>query len=104
MRLPNFRRSRFPGDRSAIAMHTVIRGELPALVVARSDDDLWLVGDGINEPDSAEIMDLVHLAHLVELDRTLLELADLERAQQADRETLGSPWVRSPFQWLDEEE
>lgn len=86
-------------------MHTVIRGELPALVVARpDDDDFWLVGDGVNEPDHPEIMDLVHLSHLVELDRTLLELADLERGQQADREAVGSPWVRSPFRWADEEE
>ena len=84
-------------------MDTVLRGELPALVVSHTDDGLWLVADGIHEPDDSDALRLVHLGHLVDQDPTLRELADLPRGVQAVRDSVGGPWVREPFVWADEE-
>jgi hypothetical protein len=84
-------------------MKTVLRGELPALAVAHTDDGLWLVADGVHHPDNADASQFVHLAHLVERDPTLRELADLPRGVQALRASVSGPWVRQPFELADEQ-
>jgi hypothetical protein len=89
--LTAMRRRRFPGDRPAFVMKTVLRGELPALAVAHTDDGLWLVADGVHHPDNADASQFVHLAHLVERDPTLRELADLPRGLQALRASVSGP-------------
>lgn len=100
--LSAIKQRRFPGNRPAIAMETILRGDLPALIVSHTDDGLWLVTDGVHEPDDADAMQLVHLAHLIGQDPTLHELADLPRAMQAVRESVGGPWIREAFEWADD--
>jgi hypothetical protein len=73
-------------------MKTVLRGELPALAVAHTDDGLWLVADGVHHPDNADASQFVHLAHLVERDPTLRELADLPSSPRTEK----APHTRDP--------
>ena len=86
-----FENDEFPPDLGAVVMRTVLDGELPALQVIHADD-WWGVADGLNDPNGDASM-AVHIAHVLELDPSLGELATLPPGYQADatrRAGLGS--------------
>lgn len=51
-------------ETGAVVQHTIMRGELPALVVIRDAEDFWLVGDDVNDPNVEGACALFHLAHV----------------------------------------
>jgi hypothetical protein len=80
-----------PPDAEAITLDRVVRGEAPVRLAAR-DDDGWqfLDGEHVFEEDG----EVVLLGEIVQLDPTLLELADLPVGWHARRPDVGSPWTR----------
>jgi hypothetical protein len=91
-------------EESAIAMKTVVRGDLPACFVAHAEDGLWVVGDGTTDWDDEERLQLVPLAEVVKQDATLAEVEDLPMGYQAERSAVGARWVRRPMARADDTE
>ena len=87
--------SRWPFDESpddeAVTLDRILSGESPILLAAR-DDDGWhfLDGEHVFEEDGV----VVYLGDLVQLDPTLIELADLPVGWYARRPAVGEPWER----------
>jgi hypothetical protein len=91
----------FPSGLSAVVQKTVIRGEFPALVVVHDDEDDWLVGDGVNDPNEDDACGLYHMDHVVALDETIQEAAGLGVGFAAARDSAGDPWVVSKWEYSD---
>ncbi|OJW18953.1 MAG: hypothetical protein BGO49_18095 [Planctomycetales bacterium 71-10] len=80
-----------PPDAEAITLDRILDGEAPVRLAAR-DDDGWqfLDGEHVFEEDGRVVL----LGEIVQLDPTLLDLADLPVGWHARRPDLGSPWTR----------
>jgi len=65
----------------------------PILLVSHDEDDHGWQFIGTSDASMADAM-LVCLEEIVKVDRTVLEVADLEPGWQAIRESVGSPWSR----------
>lgn len=94
-----FPEDRFPAGLGAVVQRTVAGGELPALVVIHDMDNDWLVGDGVNDPNSYEASGLYHLRHIVDADPTLEETATLPLGHIAWRGSRDEPWTVEEFQY-----
>lgn len=103
MRLP-FRRRRFPRGLGAVIQCTVLDGRLPARYVAHTDDDGWIVGDEVTDPNLDGASVAAHMSHVVDLDSTLEELATLPPGFQARRSSRDAPWEIEPVVWLAHDE
>jgi hypothetical protein len=90
---------RWPFDQSrnvaALTTRQVLREQHPILnVVHYSDDHSWAFTCGTtDDPDDGLV---VHMGHLVDLDSTLLAIADLPPGWGAVRESIGAEWDRYP--------
>lgn len=98
----------FPGDRfpeglGAVVQRTVAGGELPALVVVHDADNDWLIGDGINDPNSYEASGLFHLSHIVDLDPSIAATATLPLGHIAWRNSPDEAWIVETFAYEEEE-
>jgi hypothetical protein len=83
-----------PPNVASFTVRDIVQKRKPILRVCRDNEDgTWqfLTGEPI---DMADAM-LVALKELVELDPSLLELADLPMGWQASRERQQSAWTRS---------
>jgi hypothetical protein len=85
----------FPQDLGAVVMRTVLSGKAPALQVIHTEDGHWGIADGLGNPNRN--LEATHIWHVVGMDRTLAELATLPPGRQADRNSVGEPWVISPL-------
>jgi hypothetical protein len=74
-------------------MRQVLDGSEPILLVAHDADDHAWQFIGTSDASVADAK-LVCLEEIVQLDPTVLEVADLEPGWQAIRESVGSPWSR----------
>ncbi|OJF10846.1 hypothetical protein BG844_29660 [Couchioplanes caeruleus subsp. caeruleus] len=80
---------------------TVLTGQEPARVVIHDEDNDWLVGDGVNDPnDGASVV--ACMKHLADTDPTVAELASLPLGHIAERDEPLHPWTISVHQWPDE--
>jgi hypothetical protein len=86
---------------SGVVQRTVIAGELPALVVVHDDEGDWLIGDGVNDPNEEGACGLFHFAHIIRVDPSLAEALNLQLGYAAYRETGGSPWEISRWEYED---
>lgn len=86
-------------DIAGVVQHTVIRGDLPALVVVHDDEGDWLVGDGVNDPNEDGACGIYHFGHLVQLDPTVAQVLDLPPGQVATRDGVESPWEISRWEY-----
>lgn len=85
-----------PENCATIVSKSVLDGSAPILAVSHdADDHGWQFLDGMSE----EIDDLVivGLAHILEIDPAMKELAGLEPGFEATRERAESPWVIQPI-------
>jgi len=83
-----------PPDLVGYVSGPVASGESPVLGVYHDGEDDWcFVGES-----GATDLALMHVAHLVDGDPTLAQLADLGLGLQAWRSAVGDPWERSPFE------
>ncbi|MBK8207996.1 MAG: hypothetical protein IPK87_14560 [Planctomycetes bacterium] len=84
-----------PKNVASITTPQVMRQGMPVLLVSHdADDGCWqfLHGD-VSGGDKGMV---VGLSHMVDLDPTLRELADLPLGWQATRTQKGAPWHRHP--------
>ena len=78
---------------AAFVCSHVFEGSRPVLYVCTKGGDWQLLcGEGHGEDELPEV---VGLNHLLARDETLREILDLNDDWQAERERVGSPWVRS---------
>jgi hypothetical protein len=64
------------------------------LLVSRMGGDWQCLCGGEHEP--REVPFVVGLNHLLDRDRTLVELQDLPQGWEAERAAVGKPWMRTP--------
>jgi hypothetical protein len=95
-----FEGGRFPSDLGAIVQRSVASGDAPALVVIHDDENDWLVSDGVSDPNGNSVV--FHIAHLVNRDPAIAELASLPIGCVASRASADSEWVIEPFEYGDE--
>jgi hypothetical protein len=77
------------------ACRHVLDGERPVLLVSR--DDTWSFLCGGQHEQSTKDFKAVCMGCLLEQDRSLLELLDLEPHWEAERQNADAPWVRSKY-------
>lgn len=90
---------RFPEALGVIACRCVTEGGSPVLAASHAGGDwqMYCRWDGHDFDDDDALkreLVLVHVEHLVAVDPTLLELADLPEDMGAERSAVGAPWVR----------
>lgn len=88
----------FPDDLGTIACPCVITGSKPVLFVSHASGDWqmychWKNHD-FEDPADLEALSVVHVAHLLALDSTINELADLPVDMGAERTHVGATWQR----------
>ena len=92
---------RFPADLLAVVQRTVSDGRLPALVVVHDDEDDWLIGDGVNDPNEDGASIVCHVQHITAADPTIEDLAGLPPGHAAERSALGESWSVFPWTYPD---
>ncbi|NET34765.1 MAG: hypothetical protein F6K19_22525 [Cyanothece sp. SIO1E1] len=92
-----------PRNCSTITMRQVLDGEEPILLVSHDEDDHgWqFIGSTDANVDDGRV---VYLEHMVALDPTVLEIADLPPGWQAVRDANESPWIRRRNPAADEDD
>lgn len=86
-----------PPNCGVITIRQVVSGEEPILDVYHDlDDHGWqfIGASGANTDDGM----IVSLQAIVELDPTVLEVADMEPGWVARRDSADAPWVRERFE------
>ena len=97
-----FQDGRFPSQLGVVVQRSVMDGKEPARVVIHTDDNSWVVGDGINDPNPPGAATALHMHHLLLSDPTLAELASLPLGHIASRDGPGRPWTITQHTWPDE--
>ena len=92
-----FERAEFPPSLGAVVQWTVANGEFPALYVGDTEDNSWLVGDGVNDPNAAGTCAAVCIWAAITRNSSMRGLADLPPGWAAERDAPGDPWRRAPF-------
>jgi hypothetical protein len=89
---------RFPDELGAAIQKTVLDGQLPARYVAHTEDNSWLVGDDLSDPNVEGAAIAAHIRHVVDADPTLEPLATLpprlSGSTQVAERPLGDPAVQ----------
>ncbi|AEV83985.1 hypothetical protein ACWT_2963 [Actinoplanes sp. SE50] len=93
---------RFPERLGAVVQRTVLTGEEPARVVIHDEENDWLVGDGVNDPDLPGASVIACIATIADTDPGLAELATLPVGRIARRDEAGKPWTVDPHTWPDD--
>jgi Uncharacterized protein conserved in bacteria (DUF2314) len=90
-----------PDPGSGVAFHTkglicidVLDDSRPVLLVTRPERDWWFLCGHVHPEDPDEYR-FVEIRPLLERDPTIHEVLDLEPGQEAERLSVGRPWVRS---------
>ena len=99
-----FHGDRFPASLGAVIQRSVLEGRLPARYVAHTDDNDWIVGDEVNDPNVDGACVAAHMRHVVDLDPSLEPLATLPPGFQARRSSAEDSWEIEPLAWLSDEE
>ena len=92
----------FPSQLGAVIQRTVLSGELPALQVIHDDDNRWLVGDGVSDPNQPGACSVGHMIHVVEMNSSAASLASLPPGWLAWRGGAGEPWQRERHHYPDD--
>jgi hypothetical protein len=92
----------FPASLGAVVQLTVLEGAEPAREVIHAEDGSWLVGDGVNDPNVPGAVVATHMAHAVERNSSIAELAAMPAGHRATRSGPGATWVIAPHVWLHE--
>jgi hypothetical protein len=83
-----------PRNSAAITMRQILEGVEPILLVGHDEDDpewQFIGTTDANEGDGR----IVCLEHIVALDPSVMEVADLPPGWRAVREGVGKPWERT---------
>ena len=93
---------RFPRHLGAVVQKTVLEGQEPAREVIHTNDNSWLMGDGVHDPNVPGASIATHIRHVIDADPTLEELASLPLDHIAKRAGPHQPWQITRHAWLDE--
>lgn len=80
----------------------MLDGTEPARDVLHDDEGHWLVGDGVNDPNTEGACVLAHMGHVLDVNPHVRALADMPRGTQA--EWCGEHWHRRPLGYLPDDE
>jgi hypothetical protein len=99
----------FPGDRfpvelGAVVQCTVLSGQRPALEVTHTENNHWLVGDAVDDPNVDGACVLAHMSHVVERNSSVATLATLPVGHVAWRSKPGEEWAIAVHEWPDDDE
>ncbi len=94
-----FSDGRFPPELGAVIQRTVLDGHEPAREVIHDEENNWLVGDGITDPNLPGASVASHMRHVIERNSSVAELASLPLGHIATREGPGTPWVIAPHEY-----
>ncbi len=97
-----FDNDQFPPQLGAVVQITVADRKEPAREVIHAEDNSWLVGDGVNDPNLPGAVTVLHIHHVVQADPSLAALASLPTGHIAKRDLPGGLWVISVHKWSDE--
>ncbi len=97
-----FADGRFPHHLGAVVQTSVLDGHEPAREVIHSDDNSWLIGDGIHDPNLPGASIATHIRHVIDADPTLEEMAGLPIGHIATRVEVNLPWQIARHEWADE--
>lgn len=92
-----------PRNCATITMRQVVDGLEPILLVSHDADDHGWQFIGTSDASMVDAR-VVCLEHIVRLDPTVLEVADLPPGWQAIRERVGGPWTRREHPPIAEED
>jgi hypothetical protein len=87
----------FPADLGAVVQRTVLVGEEPVRLVLHDADGDWAVGDGHHDPNAPGASIATHMAHVLERDTSVAELATMPPGHEARRKRPGRGWIIQPF-------
>ncbi len=76
----------FPRNLGAVVQRTALSGELPVWLVVHDDENDWCVGDDVNDPNVPGASVVVHMAHVLDRDSSVSELASLPPGWAAMRD------------------
>lgn len=96
-----FDNNEFPADLGAVVQRSVLDGVEPAREVVHTDDGDWLVGDGVNDPNSPGAAVATHIWHAIERNSSIIGLGHLRPGQIATRSDPDEEWVISDHQWVE---
>lgn len=97
-----FPEGRFPDRLGAVVQRTVLDGHEPARVVIHDEDNDWLVGDGVNDPNLPGASVVACISHIAAADSSLAELASLPIGHIAERDDSNLSWTISLHEWPDD--
>jgi hypothetical protein len=92
-----------PRNCATLTMRQVLEGTEPILLVSHDEDDHAWQFIGTSDASVADAK-VVALEEIVQLDPTVLEVADLQPGWQALRDFVGSPWTRRPHPPISDDE
>lgn len=90
---------RFPPELGAVIQRTVLEGYEPAREVIHDEDNNWVVGDGITDPNLPGASVASHMMHVIERNSSVAELSSLPLGHIATREGQGTPWIIAPHEY-----
>ena len=79
--------------KSYVCVH-VFDGDMPVLYVTRPEGD-WCALCGGDHQDDSSAYRVVGLGHVIDNDPTIAQVLDLSPNEEAERKSVGEPWVRS---------
>ena len=71
------------------------------MTVVHTQDNSWLVGDGVNDPNLPRAVVVAGISHIADADASVAELATLPLGHIAERTDPSLPWVVSRHEWLE---
>lgn len=83
-----------PPNMVTFAHRTIAEGKKPVLIFGRYPDGSYCAYTGEEVVDAESEIACACLSHIVEIDPTICELADIQPGWWAVRDTPDSPWVR----------
>ena len=90
---------RFPPELGAVIQRTVLEGQEPAREVIHDEENNWVVGDGITDPNLPGASVASHMLHVIERNSSVAELSSLPLGHIATRKGPGTPWVVAPHEY-----
>jgi hypothetical protein len=83
----------------AFIQRTVIEGAMPALTVIHDQEGDWLICDNVNDPNLPGASGLFHISHMLEVDSTISDTANLPEGFVARRKFKGDLWQYEAFSY-----
>jgi len=89
----------FPRLLAAVVQKTVLDGLEPARLVVHDDENDWLIGDGVGNPNLDAACVISHIVHVADADPTVAALASLPLGFAATRPDIETAWEIAPHEW-----